>query len=127
MKALLSKAVGGPDTLVLEEMPSPRARPGFAVVSVKAVGVNFPDVLIIEDKYQLKPARPFAPGAEVAGVVKAVGEGVTSVKPGDRVLANTGFGGMVEEIAVEAGRLSRMPDAMSFDDAAALGLTYGTS
>ena len=85
MKALLSKAVGGPETLVLDEMPSPEAKPGQAVVSVKAVGVNFPDVLIIEDKYQFKPARPFAPGGEVSGIVKAVGEGVTTAKPGDRV------------------------------------------
>ena len=70
MKALLSKAVGGPDTLVLDDMPSPEAKPGWAVVSVKAVGVNFPDTLIIEDKYQFKPARPFAPGGEISGVVK---------------------------------------------------------
>ena len=66
MKALLSKAVGGPETLVLEDVPSPEAKPGWAVVSVKAVGVNFPDTLIIEDKYQFKPARPFSPGGEVA-------------------------------------------------------------
>ena len=69
MKALLSKAVGGPETLVLEEVPNPEAKPGHAVISVKAVGVNFPDVLIIEDKYQLKPQRPFAPGGEIAGVL----------------------------------------------------------
>src|SRR5450755_1419430 len=127
MKALLSKAVGGPETLVLEEMPSPRARPGFAVVSVKAVGVNYPDVLIIEDKYQFKPARPFAPGGEISGVVKEVGEGVTHVKPGDRVLGNTGAGGMAEELAVEAVRLVPIPAAMPFDEAAAFLMTYGTS
>jgi NADPH:quinone reductase len=127
MKALLSKAVGGPETLVLEEVPSPRPRPGFAVVSVKAVGVNYPDVLIIEDKYQFKPARPFAPGSEVSGVVKEVGEGVTHVKPGDRVLGNTGWGGMAEELALEAGRLIKIPDAMPFDEAAAFIMTYGTS
>jgi NADPH2:quinone reductase len=127
MKALLSKAVGGPDTLVLEEVPSPEAKPGFAVVSVKAVGVNFPDVLIIEDKYQFKPARPFAPGGEIAGVVKSVGEGVTHIKPGDRVLGNTGWGGMAEELALEAARLVKIPDDMPFDDAAAFIMTYGTS
>lgn len=127
MKALLSKAVGGPDTLVLEDVPSPEAKPGFAVVSVKAVGVNFPDVLIIEDKYQFKPARPFAPGGEIAGVVKSVGEGVTHLKPGDRVLGNTGWGGMAEELALEAQRLVKIPDAMPFDDAAAFIMTYGTS
>ena len=127
MKALLSKAVGGPDTLVLEDVPSPEAKPGFAVVSVKAVGVNFPDVLIIEDKYQFKPARPFSPGGEVSGVVKSVGEGVTHVKVGDRVLGNTGWGGMAEELALEAARLVKIPDAMPFDDAAAFIMTYGTS
>jgi NADPH2:quinone reductase len=127
MKALLSKAVGGPETLVLEDVPSPRPKPGFAVVSVKAVGVNYPDVLIIEDKYQFKPARPFAPGSEVSGVVKEVGEGVTHVKPGDRVLANAGWGGMAEEMALEAARLIKIPDAMPFDEAAAFIMTYGTS
>ena len=127
MKALLSKAVGGPETLVLEDVPSPRPRPGFAVVSVKAVGVNYPDVLIIEDKYQFKPARPFAPGSEVSGVVKEVGEGVTHVKPGDRVLGNTGWGGMAEELALEASRLIKLPESMPFDEAAAFIMTYGTS
>jgi NADPH2:quinone reductase len=127
MKALLSKAVGGPDTLVLEDIPSPEARPGQAVVSVKACGVNFPDVLIIEDRYQFKPPRPFAPGSEISGVVKAVGEGVTHVKVGDRVLANTGSGGMVEEMAVEASRLVKIPASMPFDEAACFLMTYGTS
>ena len=127
MKALLSKQVGGPDALVLEELPSPEAKPGFAVVQVKACGVNFPDVLIIEDKYQFKPERPFAPGGEVAGIVKAVGDGVSHVSPGDRVLGNTGWGGMAEELALEAHRLVKIPDAMPFDDAAAFIMTYGTS
>jgi NADPH2:quinone reductase len=127
MKALLSKQVGGPETLVLEDLPSPKAKPGFAVISVKAIGVNYPDVLIIEDKYQFKPARPFAPGGEVSGVVKEVGEGVTHVKPGDRVLGNTGWGGMAEELSLEAARLIKIPDAMPFDEAAAFIMTYGTS
>jgi NADPH2:quinone reductase len=127
MKALLSKEVGGPDTLVLEEVDAPQAKPGFAVVQVKAVGVNFPDVLIIEDKYQFKPARPFAPGGEIAGIVKAVGDGVTNVRPGDRVLGNTGWGGMAEELALDAVRLVKIPDAMPFDEAAAFIMTYGTS
>jgi NADPH2:quinone reductase len=127
VKALLSKEVGGPETLVLEDVPSPEARPGFAVVEVKAVGVNLPDVLIIEDKYQFKPARPFAPGGEIAGIVKAVGEGVTNVKPGDRVLGNTGWGGMAQELALEAHRLVKIPASMPYDDAAAFIMTYGTS
>ncbi|PZQ63405.1 MAG: NADPH:quinone oxidoreductase [Phenylobacterium zucineum] len=127
MKALLSKAVGGPETLVLEDVPEPVAKPGQAVVEVKAIGVNFPDVLIIEDKYQFKPERPFSPGGEIAGVVKSVGEGVTNVKPGDRVLGNTGWGGMAEQLALEASRLVQIPDSMPFDEAAAFIMTYGTS
>ncbi len=127
MKALLSKAAGGPETLVLEDVPSPSAKPGWAVVTVKAVGVNFPDVLIIEDKYQFKPARPFSPGAEMSGIVKEVGEGVTNVKPGDRVLGNTGWGAMAEEMALEAHRLVKIPDSMPYEDAAAFIMTYGTS
>ena len=127
MKALLSKVVGGPESLVLEDVPNPVAKPGHAVISVKAIGVNFPDVLIIEDKYQFKPERPFAPGGELSGVVKSVGEGVTNVKPGDRILANTGWGAMAEEVALPANRLWKIPDAMPHDVAAAFILTYGTS
>ncbi|MEO8812062.1 MAG: NADPH:quinone oxidoreductase family protein [Caulobacteraceae bacterium] len=127
MKAILSKAAGGPETLVLEELPSPVAKPGYAVVSVRACGVNYPDVLIIEDKYQFKPPRPFSPGGEISGVVKSVGEGVTHVKVGDRVLGNTGSGGMAEELSVEAVRLTPIPRDMPFDEAAAFLMTYGTS
>jgi NADPH2:quinone reductase len=127
MKALLSKAVGGPDTLVLEDMPSPTPRANQAVIQVKACGVNYPDVLIIEDNYQFKPARPFAPGGEVSGVVKAIGDAVTNVKVGDRVLGNTGWGGMAQELALEASRLVPMPEGMPFDEAAAFIMTYGTS
>ncbi|MET3526693.1 NADPH:quinone oxidoreductase family protein [Phenylobacterium koreense] len=127
MKAVLSKVVGGPETLVVEDIPAPQVKPGYAVVSVKAVGVNFPDVLMIEDKYQGKPPRPFSPGGELSGVVKSVGEGVTNVKVGDRILANTGQGGMAEEILLPADRLWHIPDAMPHDIAAAFILTYGTS
>ncbi|MEO8927650.1 MAG: NADPH:quinone oxidoreductase family protein [Caulobacteraceae bacterium] len=127
MKALLSTRVGGPDTLTLEDIPSPAAGPGQAVVSVKACGVNFPDVLIIEDKYQFKPPRPFSPGGEISGVVKEVGEGVTGLKAGDRVFGSTGNGGMAQEIAIDAARLIPMPPAMPFDEAAAFLMTYGTS
>src|SRR5471032_2311511 len=116
MKAVLSKSVGGPGTLVLEDLPSPKAKPGFAVVSVKACGVNYPDVLIIEDKYQFKPARSFVPGGEISGVVKEVGEGVTHIKSGDRVLGNTGWGGMAQELALEASRLIPIPATMPFDE-----------
>ncbi len=127
MRAVLSKVTGGPETLVVEDIPAPEAKPGHAVISVKAVGVNFPDVLMIEDKYQSKPPRPFSPGGELSGVVKAIGEGVTNVKVGDRILANTGSGGMAEEVLLPANRLWHIPDAMPHDIAAAFILTYGTS
>lgn len=127
MKALLSVEVGGPDKLVMRDVPDLEAKPGWAVVQIKACGVNYPDVLIIEDKYQFKPPRPFSPGGEISGVVKQVGEGVTHLKVGDRVLGNSGNGGMAEEIAVEASRLTPIPDSMPFDEAAAFLMTYGTS
>ena len=127
MKAVLSKVVGGPETLVIEDIDAPALRPGGARVQVKAVGINFPDVLIIEDKYQSKPPRPFAPGGEVSGIVTEIAEGVTEVKVGDRVLAQIGHGGLVEEIVAPAGRLTPIPDAMPYDEAAAFILTYGTS
>lgn len=127
MKAVLSKEIGGPETLVLEELPDPVAGPGQVLIDVKACGVNYPDVLIIEDKYQFKPPRPFAPGGEVSGVISAVGEGVTRFKVGDRVLASTGWGGYAEKLALEEQRCTAIPDNMPFDEAAAFVLTYGTS
>jgi len=127
MRAVLSKTVGGPSSLVVEEVLDPTPKPGEVIVEVKAVGVNFPDTLIIEDRYQFRPERPFSPGGELAGVVEAVGEGVKGVFKGDRVIAMTGWGGMVERIAVRAETLIKMPDAMSFEEGAALVMTYGTS
>jgi NADPH2:quinone reductase len=127
MKALVSKAAGGPDSLVIEERPSLEPSPGQVVVEVKACGVNFPDVLIIQDLYQFKPERPFSPGGEISGVVKQVGDGVERLKAGDRVLGTTSWGGMAEEVAVEAWKLVKIPDEMPFDVAAAFILTYGTS
>jgi NADPH:quinone reductase len=129
MKALLSKTVGGPETLVLDEAPNPVAGPNDVVISVKAVGVNFPDVLMIKDMYQFKPPRPFAPGGEIAGVIKSVGADVTAFKPGDRVLASTGSGGMAEEVLADgrSSRVRKIPDKMPFDEAAAFLMTYGTS
>ena len=127
MRAVLSKAPGGPETLVVEEVTDPTPLRGEVIVEVKAVGINFPDTLIIEDKYQFKPQRPFAPGAEVAGIVESVGEGVKGVFRGDRVIAIPGWGGLVERLAVPADRLIPIPDGMSFEEAAALIMTYGTS
>ncbi|WP_230530048.1 NADPH:quinone oxidoreductase family protein [Microvirga roseola] len=127
MLALLSKQPGGPGLLELETVPDPRPNPGEILMSVKACGVNYPDALIIEDRYQFKPERPFAPGSEVSGIVEALGEGMTSLKVGDRVIGSCGWGGMAEKLALPAERCIPMPDAMPFDEAAAFIMTYGTS
>ena len=127
MKAVLCKQFGPPESLVVEDVESPLPAPGEVVVSVKAASVNFPDVLIIQNKYQLKPPLPFSPGSELAGTVKLVGDGVTAFKPGDRVLAVTGYGAFREEASVEASRLVCLPASMDFPTAAAFMLTYGTS
>jgi len=127
MRTVLSTRTGGPETLELTEVDPPTAGPGQVVLDIKAVSVNYPDVLIIEDLYQFKPARPFAPGAEVSGVVASVGEGVTSPQVGDRVLAVPGSGGMAEQVAVAADACIAIPDEMPYEDAAALLMAYGTS
>jgi len=127
MRAVLCKELGLPEKLVVEDVPSPKAGKGEVVLSVKACGVNFPDTLIIQGKYQFKPELPFSPGGEVAGVVKEVGEGVGSPKPGDRVIAFNTWGGFAEEMVVEADRTIPMPDRMDFVPASAFVLTYGTS
>ncbi len=127
MKAVLCKQYGPPDSLTFEELPSPRPGPGEAVVSVRAASVNFPDVLIIQNKYQFKPPLPFSPGSELAGVVKEVGAGVAGFRPGDKVIAFTTYGAFAEEVKTEAGRLLPMPDGMDFPSAAAFLLTYATS
>lgn len=127
MKALLSTQTGGPETLVLTEIPAPTPGAGEVLIQVRAVGMNFPDVLIIEDKYQFKPGRPFAPGGELAGTIAAIGAGVAGFAVGQRVLASTGWGGLAEQVAVPAQRCIPIPDAMPFDEAAAFLMTYGTS
>lgn len=127
MKAVVSKQPGGPETLELVELESPTPGPKEVVLEVKAIGVNFPDVLIIQDKYQFKPERPFSPGGEVSGIVKSVGSDVTSLKAGDRVIGSCGWGGYREELVIEAARCLPIPDDMPFDEASAFILTYGTS
>lgn len=127
MKALLCKAFCPPEGLVLEELPALQPGPGQAVVSVKACGVNFFDGLMIQGKYQSKPPFPFAPGGEIAGVVRAVGDGVTALQPGTRVLASTGHGGFAEEVLVDAGRAVPIPDSMDYVTAAGFLITYATS
>lgn len=127
MKAVLCKAYGPPDSLVLEDVPSPKPDAGQVVISVKAAGVNFPDLLMIQNKYQFRPPLPFSPGGEVAGIVKELGAGVTNVKVGDRVIASTGFGGYAEETVAPAARCIQFPSNMDFVQASAFVMTYGTS
>jgi len=127
VKAVLCRQFGPPDSLVVEELPSPKAGAGEVVVAVKAASVNFPDVLIIQNKYQFKPPLPFSPGSEFAGVVKEVGAGVHAVKPGDKVIAFSTYGAFAEEVKIEASRLIALPEKMDFLSGAAFLLTYGTS
>src|SRR3954469_7224411 len=114
MKAVVCKQYGPPESLVLEKLASPTPAAGEVVVSVKAASVNFPDVLIIQNKYQFKPPLPFSPGSELAGVVKEVGSGVTAFRPGDRVMAFTTYGAFAEEVKTEAPRLQPLPEKMDF-------------
>ncbi len=127
MKAVVCKAWGPPESLVVEDRAPLEAAPGMVVVSVKAANVKFSDTLIIANKYQTKPELPFVPGGEVAGVVKAVGAGVTDWKVGDRVSAQSASGGYAEEVSVEADRLQAVPDGCDYASAAGLTSTYGTS
>jgi NADPH2:quinone reductase len=127
MKAMLCAHYGSPEELELREVSAPIAGPGQAVISVKACGVNFPDVLLIQDKYQFKPPLPFAPGGEVAGVVKEIGDDVTNVRVGDRVAVSIGSGGFAQEVVANARRCLLVPHSVPFEIAASFIVTYGTS
>lgn len=127
MKAVLCKAWGLPDTLIVENLPDLVAGAGQVVIDVKAAGVNFPDVLIIQNKYQFKPELPFTPGSELSGVVRAVGEGVSKINVGDKVIAFIGHGAFAQQVIAPAQAVMPMPPGMDFDTAAAITLTYGTS
>ena len=127
MKALRSHATGGPETLVLDELPDPVPGPGQVLVAVKACSINFPDTLIIRDLYQFKPARPFAPGGEIAGVIAAIGEGVAGWQVGDRVIGMVGNGGLATHAVVDQGRLFALPDGVDYATGASLLMTYGTN
>lgn len=127
MRAALCKQYGPPESLVVEEVPALVAGPGQLVVGVQACGLNFPDVLMIQDKYQFKPGLPFSPGGEIAGVVKAVGEGAAGFRVGDAVIASTGWGGFAEEVAIDATRAIPAPPGIDPAVAAALLVTYGTT
>jgi NADPH:quinone reductase len=127
MKAVLCTRLGGPDDLVLADLPLPLARAGEAVVSVKAVGLNFYDTLIIAGKYQTKPPLPFSPGGEFTGVIESVGAGIADLKPGDRVLGYTTFGAAREFAAVPAAKLVKLTVDLDLERAAGLNITYGTA
>lgn len=127
MKAMLAHRWCEPSDLVLTEMPDLEAGPSQVLIDVKAIGTNFPDILMVQGKYQVKPPFPFAPGAEVAGVVRAVGAGVTRVKPGDRVLAMLGWGAYASQAVAREPQVFRIPDSMPFEHAAAFAIVYQTS
>ena len=127
MRAVLCKNWGPPETLVVEDLPSPEPDKGQISVSVKASGVNFPDVLVIQNKYQFKPELPFSPGSEIAGVVKQIGEGVKGFKPGDRVMALIRSGGYAEEVVVDEALVAPIPAGIYFTVAASFGLVYATA
>jgi NADPH2:quinone reductase len=127
MRAVLCEAWGGPEGLVIRDLPDLTPKPGEVVIKIRAAGVNFPDVLIIQKKYQVQPELPFSPGAEVAGDVLAVGEGVTALKIGDRVAGLCTTGGFAEQIALDAARVIKIPDSLPYDIASGFLLAYGTS
>ncbi len=127
MKAIQTHAVGGPETLTLDEIDVPTPGKGEVLVAVKACAINYPDTLMIRDLYQFKPERPYSPGGELSGIVEAVGEGVENFKVGDRVFGGTGNGGLREKAVVSAARLFPFPDDVPFEKAASLLMTYGTT
>jgi len=127
MKAIRCKSYGLPDTLVLEDVSSPQPGPNEILINVKACGVNFPDTLIIQGKYQFKPELPFTPGSDVAGAITAVGENVTHFNPGDSVFGVVTFGGFAEEVLLSKNSCFPIPKGISFEHAASFMLAYGTS
>jgi NADPH2:quinone reductase len=127
MKAVLCSHYCGPDDLELADIADPVAGAGEAVIAIKAAALNFFDLLMIQGKYQIKPPFPFSPSAEVAGVIESVGEGVSGLKPGDRVVASCGHNGAREKIALPAASIVKIPDALDFNRAAGIIITYGTA
>lgn len=127
MRAIVAKEIGSPEGLVIEDQPPPSPGPHEVLVAVKAAAVNFPDLLVIEGKYQFIPPLPFIPGKECAGTVEAVGEGVTALSPGDRVMVQVEWGAFAERIVAAADNCYPIPDSMDFDAAAAVGVAYQTS
>ena len=126
MKAVLTKEVGGPETLVVEDIDTPTPGRGEVLVDIAACAINFPDTLMIRDLYQFKPERPYSPGGEISGTIAAVGEGVEGWKVGDRVLSGIGSGGLREQAVIDANRLFKGPEGVDLVEASALLMTYGT-
>jgi NADPH2:quinone reductase len=127
MRAVLCKEFGGPDKLVVEDVPAPALREGAVRLQIHAAGINFADLLLVSGQYQEKPPLPFIPGAEAGGVIMEVGAGVTNLKAGDRVMALAGTGAFAEEAVIDAGRIFPIPAKMDFASAAGFPVTYGTS
>lgn len=127
MKALICNSYGPPETLEVGELDAPKAKKGQVVLEVAAAAVNFPDVLIIQNKYQAQHTPPFAPGSEVSGTIIELGEGVEKWKIGDKVIAACGIGGMAEKVVADASRCQPIPNGMNLSQAAAFLMTYGTS
>jgi NADPH:quinone reductase len=128
MKAILSVTRGGPETLVLRDVPEPVPGPGEVRVQVVSCAVNYPDLLIIDDRYQDRPQRPFSPGSEVAGIVDAIGTGIDGIRVGDRVFGTTGNqGGMAEKVNLLTGECFILPPELPFEEASGLLLTYATA
>ena len=127
MKAVLCKEYGSPETLVIEEVANPEAGPGEVVIDVHSAALNFPDTLQINGKYQFQPPMPFTPGSETAGVIRAVGEGVTNVQVGDRVMAANFIGGMAEQVKTMAVAVRKLPKSMSMNVGCGFNMIYGTS
>jgi NADPH:quinone reductase len=127
MRAIIARELGPPENLVIEDLPSLTAGPGQVVIDNKAAAVNFPDLLVMEGKYQVRPPLPFSPGKEGAGVVKSVGAGVTKLKPGDRVMVQVEYGSYAQEVLAEESHCYPVPDGVSFEEAAAIGIAYQTA
>lgn len=127
MRAVVMEAFGPPETALVKELPVGTPGPGEVLVRAQAAGVNYPDLLVVEGKYQHKPPLPFTPGKELAGEIAAVGEGVTRWSPGDRVMAQVEYGAFAEEVIARADQCFALPEGMAFSDAAAMGLVYQTA
>ena len=127
MRAVVCRELGPPSSLVVAEVEPPALRPGGVIIDVEAAGVNYVDALFVQGRYQIKPALPFTPGSEIAGTVSAVGDGVTDVAVGDRVLASCGLGGFAEQVGVAADSVSPVPAVLDAARAAALGQSYCTA